>query len=215
MSRKPAAPVVAELGRPETADETAARKAASSQAYRSSQTFRHLIAALILTVAVVAVIVFAVPRGEPTAAEKIDVDRIAADVESTMQSPVVVPDLSDFWRVNVAKLDGGATVVWNITIAPADEEERGFIRIAQAFDADASWAPQVLDGFAPTSTVTIDGREWDVYDIGDRGSANVTYALGTQAGDDYVLLFGSRSPESTTGLAESLSTQIDAIEEAE
>ncbi|MFB7251934.1 DUF4245 family protein [Microbacterium sp. NPDC056234] len=215
MSRKTAAPIVAELGRPETADETAARKAASSAAYRSSQTFRHLIAALILTVAVVAVIVFAVPRGQPSTAEAIDVDTIAADVESTMQSPVLVPELDDFWRVNVAELDGGATVVWNITIAPADEEERGFIRIAQAFDADASWAPQVLDGFAPTSASTIDGREWDVYDIGDRGSANVTYALGTQAGDDYVLLFGSRSAESTADLAESLNSQITAIEEAE
>jgi len=215
VSRKSSAPIVAELGRPETPDETAARKAASSQAYRSSQTFRHLIAALILTVAVVAVIVFAVPRGEPTPAAKIDVDRIAADVESTMQSPVVVPDLDDFWRVNVAQLDGGATVVWNITIAPADEEERGFIRIAQAFDADAAWAPQMLDGFAPTSTVTIDGREWDVYDIGDRGSANVTYALGTQAGDDYVLLFGSRSADSMAEVARSLDSQITAVEEAE
>ena len=215
MSRKPAAPIVAELGRPETADETAARKAASSQAYRSSQSFRHLIAALILTLAVVAVIVFAVPRGQPTAVDEIDIDTIAADVESTMQSPVVVPDLGDFWRVNVAELSGGATVVWNITIAPADEEERGFIRIAQAFDTDASWAPQVLDGFAATSTMTIDGREWDVYDIGERGSANVTYALGTQAGDDHVLLFGSRSAESTAELAESLSPQITTIEEAE
>ena len=215
MSRKSAAPIVAELGRPETPDETAARKAASSRAYRSSQTFRHLIAALILTIAVVAVIVFAVPRGEPTPAAEIDVDRIAADVESTMQSPVVVPELDDFWRVNVANLDGGATVVWNITLAPADEEERGFIRIAQAFDADASWAPQILDGFAPTSTVTIDGREWDVYDIGDRGSAHVTYALGTQAGDDYILLFGSRSADSIADLARSLDSQITAVEEAE
>ncbi|WP_460799162.1 DUF4245 family protein [Microbacterium sp. GXF0217] len=215
MSRKPAAPIVAELGRPETPDETAARKAASSQAYRSSQTFRHLIAALILTVAVVAVIVFAVPRGEPTPAAAIDVDRIAADVESTMQSPVIVPELDDFWRVNVAQLDGGATVVWNMTIAPADEEERGFIRIAQAFDADASWAPQMLDGFAPTSSMTIDGREWDVYDIGDRGSANVTYALGTQAGDDYLLLFGSRSADSMAEFAQTLDSQITAAEEAE
>lgn len=215
MSRKPSAPIVAELGRPETADETAARKAASSQAYRSSQTFRHLIAALILTLAVVAVIVFAVPRGAPAAKEEIDVATIAADVESTMDSPAVVPELGDFWRVNSAELEGGAPVVWNITIAPADEEERGFIRIAQAFDSDAAWAPQMLDGFAPTSTTTIDGREWDVYDIGDRGSANVSYALGTQAGDDYVLLFGSRSAESTAKVAESLNSQITAIEEAE
>ncbi|WP_243224724.1 DUF4245 family protein [Microbacterium sp. CIAB417] len=215
MSRKSAAPVVAELGRPETPEETATRKAASSQAYRSSQTFRHLIAALILTLGVVAVIVFAVPRGEPAARDDIDVAAIAADVETAMDGPALVPELDDFWRVNAAELTGGATVVWNITVAPADEEERGFIRIAQAFDADASWAPQMLDGFASTSTVTIDGREWDVYDIGDRGSANVSYALGTQAGSDYVLLFGSRSPESTAGLAESLSPQITTLEEAE
>jgi hypothetical protein len=37
--------VVAELGRPETPEETAARKAESSRVYRSSQNFRNLIAA--------------------------------------------------------------------------------------------------------------------------------------------------------------------------
>jgi hypothetical protein len=215
VSRKNEAPIVAELGRAETAEETADRKAASSAAYRSSQTFRHLIAALILTVAVVAVIVFAVPRGVPAPAEEIDVAGIAADVESSMQSPALVPELDDFWRVNAASLDGGATVVWNITVAPAAEEERGFIRIAQAFDADASWAPQMLDGFAATDTVQIEGRTWDVYDIGSRGSANISYALGTQAGSDYVLLYGARSAESTADLAASLEDQITAIEEAQ
>ena len=54
--------VVAELGRPETPSETAARKAESSRVYRSSQTFRNLIAALLASVAVVLVIAFAVPR---------------------------------------------------------------------------------------------------------------------------------------------------------
>ncbi|HYP73058.1 MAG TPA: DUF4245 domain-containing protein, partial [Microbacterium sp.] len=55
--------VVAELGRPETPQETADRKAASSAAYRSSKTFRNLIAALLITVAVVAVVYLGVPRG--------------------------------------------------------------------------------------------------------------------------------------------------------
>lgn len=76
MSKQP--PIVAELGRPETPDETAARKAASSKAYRGSQTVRNLVAALLVTVAVVAVIIFAVPRGEPVKAEEIDVAGIAA-----------------------------------------------------------------------------------------------------------------------------------------
>ena len=212
MSRKPR--VVAGLGRPETPQETADRKAESSRVYRSSQTFRNLIAALIATVAVVAVIVFAVPRGEPTERPLIDVAKIAADVESTSERPVVVPELGDFWRVNAAGLEGGAVTVWNITLAPSGERERGFIRVAQAFDADVTWAPQVPGGMAPTGTTEIDGVTWDVFDMGDRGTANVTYALGTQAGPDYVLLYGSRSADSTNELAESLTAQLSDLKEA-
>ncbi len=213
MAKRP--PIVAELGRPETPDETAARKAESSRVYRSSQTVRNLIAALLATLAIVAVIVFAVPRGEPAAAPKIDVARIAADVESTMGSPVIVPDDDEFWRVNAAELSSGATVVWDVTLAPSAEDERGFVKFAQAFDADSSWAPQRLNGIAPTDTISIGGLDWDVFEMGDTGAKqNVTYAIGTQAGDDYVLLYGSRSADSTADLAESLIPQIRALSEA-
>ncbi|WP_372968205.1 DUF4245 family protein [Microbacterium sp.] len=208
------APIVAELGRPETPAETAARKAASSKAYRSSQTVRSLVAALIATLAIVAVIVFAVPRGEPATTEDIDVAGIAADVESTVGSPVIVPELGSFWRVNAAGLTSGAPMVWDVTLAPAAQNERGFIKLAQAFGTDASWAPQRLNGTAPTDTTTIDGVEWDVYDLGDAGAKqNITYAIGTQAGDDYLLLYGSRSAESTAELAESLLPQIRELSE--
>ena len=47
MAKQPR--VVAELGRPETPDETAARKAASSAAYRSSKTVRNLVVALLVS----------------------------------------------------------------------------------------------------------------------------------------------------------------------
>lgn len=213
MSKGPA--INADLGRPETPDETAARKAASSKAYRSSQTVRNLVAALVVTLAVVVVIIALVPRGEPVAAKPIDVAAIAADVESSMGSPAIVPETDEFWRVNAAELQSGAPVVWEVTLAPAAQDERGFIKLAQAFDADASWAPQRLNGVAPTDTVRIGGREWDVYRPGSAGAeANVTYALGTQAGDDYVLLYGSRSADSTAELAESLIPQIRTVSEA-
>ncbi|WP_144795753.1 DUF4245 family protein [Microbacterium paludicola] len=208
-------PIVAELGRPETPEETAARKAEFSAKYRAGQSFRNLIAALIITLAVVAVIIFAVPRGEPASERQIDLPRIAADVESTMDSPVLVPELGDFWRVNAAELQGGATTVWNVTLAPADEDERGFIRVAQAFNADASWAPQILNGTAATETTRIGGLEWDVYALSGRTENNVDNAIGTQAGDDYILLYGSRSKESTAEVAESLIPQIRTISEAQ
>lgn len=213
MSKGPA--INADLGRPETPEETAARKAASSKAYRSSQTVRNLVAALLVTLLVVFVIVAVVPRGEPVAQKPIDVAGIAEGVESTMDSPVIVPELGDFWRVNAAELQSGATVVWEVTMAPAADDERGFIKLAQAFDADSSWAPQRLSGVAPTDTVRIGGLEWDVYKPGNAGAdANVTYAIGTQAGDDYVLLYGSRSADSTAELAESLIPQIRTVSEA-
>lgn len=207
--------IVAELGRPETPEETAARKTASSKAYRSSQTVRNLVVALAVTLAVVAVIILGVPRGEPVAPPEIDVADIAAGVESTVESPAIVPELDDFWRVNDAELQSGATVVWEITLAPAADDERGFIKVAQAFDADSSWAPQRLNGTAPTDSTRIGGLDWDVYRVGDAGAdANVTYAIGTQAGDDYVLLYGSRSADSTAELAESLIPQIRTLSEA-
>lgn len=212
MSKR--APIVAELGRPETPEETAARKAEFSRNYRASQNFRNLIAALLITLAVVAVVIFAVPRGERASETEIDVASIAADVETTMDSPAIVPELDGFWRVNAAELQGGATVVWNITVAPAAEDERGFIRIAQAFDDDSSWAPQMLNGTAATDTTRIGGLEWDVYSLGRDTDDNVSYAIGTQAGDDYILLYGSRSADSTAELAESLIPQINVIAEA-
>ncbi|MEJ1921701.1 DUF4245 family protein [Microbacterium sp. KHB019] len=213
MSKQP--PIVAELGRPETPAETAARKAEFSRNYRASQSFRNLIAALIITLAVVAIIIFGVPRGQPATEHEIDVDRIAADVESTMQRPVIIPDQGDFWRVNAASLEGGAINVWKVALAPAAENERGFITVAQAFDADASWAPQVLNGSAPTDTTRIGGLEWDVYSLAGKTENNVSYAVGTQAGDDYVLLYGARSADSTAEFAESLVPQIRTVSEAE
>lgn len=213
MSREPR--VVAGLGRPETAQETADRKAEASRVYRSSQTFRNLIAALIVTVGVVAIVVLGVPRGEVPDRPPIDVAAIATDVETSMQRPALVVEADGYWRVNDAALSGGATPVWTITLAPAADDERGFIRVAQAFGADVGWAPQVLDGMAPNGTTTIDGREWDEFDLRDRGTANISYAIGIQAGPDYVLLYGSQSPEATAELAETLSAQIDDLKEAE
>lgn len=211
MSRGPR--VVAGLGRPETPQETADRKAEASRVYRSSQTFRNLIAALIVTVAVVAIIVLAVPRGEPAPRAEIDVAAVAANVEETMGSAVLVPDLPSDWHVNAAELVDAAVPVWDITVAVP---QQGFVHIAQGFDADVQWAPQVLSGIAPTDTTTIDGREWDVFTVKNPSdNANISYALGTQAGTDYVLLYGSLSPEATADLASSLSTQIDDLSEAQ
>jgi len=196
--------IVAELGRPETPDETAARKAESSRVYRSSQTFRNLIAALIATVAVVAVVYFGVPRGTPPETEPVDVAAAAAQVSDERGRTAIVPEVPGSWRANAARVEDGA---WTVVYAP----KTGFVRIAQGFDAPSTWVSGLVNGFAPTGETTIGGVEWDVYDLpGDDG---IRYALATAAGADTVVVYGSMTAETAETAAAGIAAQITALRE--
>lgn len=196
--------IVAELGRPETPDETAARKAESSRVYRSSQTFRNLIAALFATVAVVAVVYFGVPRGTPPAPEPVDVAAAASVVSSDRDRTVVEPEVPASWRANAARVEDGA---WTVVYAPP----KGFVRIAQGFDVAEDWPTTLLGGYAPTGTTTVDGITWDVYDL--PGDAGIRYALVTDAGADTVAVYGSMSAETAEAAAAGLADQIRTLRE--
>lgn len=202
--------VVAELGRPETADEAAARKAESSRVYRASQNTRNLIAALLATLAVVAVIIFAVPRGELPPPRAIDVAAIAQNIESSEGRSVIVPDVPEGWLVNRASIEGDSTAAWTIVYVP--DEASGFLRVAQGFDADPAWPTRVLSGASVDSTVSIEGIEWDRYRIPDPARAgNISAALSTQAGQDTILIYGSTDDEHLELAAASVADQIRAL----
>lgn len=199
--------VVAELGRPETPDETAARKAESSRVYRSSQTFRNLIAAILATLAVVAVVMFGVPRGTPATPERIDVAAEAAATSTALARPVLAATVPESWSINGARIESDTFDVWTVIYAP--DRNRGYLRVAQAFDADDTWSADVLAGEPATGRVTIDGIAWDEYRIDDPERAgNVSYALGTVAGADRVLVYGSADPELAADVAATLTDGI-------
>ena len=95
---------------PRPREETADRKAESSRVYRPSQNTRNLVAALLVTLAVVAVIIFAVPARR--AARRAEPDRRRrgrAVVESAEGRTVLVPDVPEEWRVNRASIEGDST----------------------------------------------------------------------------------------------------------
>ncbi|HQX36756.1 MAG TPA: DUF4245 domain-containing protein, partial [Microbacteriaceae bacterium] len=70
--------VVAELGRPETSQETADRKAESSRLYRVRKTPSNLVWALLVSLGVVLVMVMITPRGDGAPREDIDIAAAAA-----------------------------------------------------------------------------------------------------------------------------------------
>jgi hypothetical protein len=204
--------IVAELGRPETPEETAVRKAESSRIYRASQNTRTLIAALLVTLGVVAVIVFGVPRGTPPPADPIDVAAVAQGVSAAEGRTVIVPAVPADWLVNRASVEGDTTAAWTIVYVP--DEQSGFLRIAQGFDADSAWTSRVLSGAAADDTVTIGGVEWDRYDIADPSRAgNISAALSTPAGADIVMVYGSTDEATLELAAAAVADQVLALRE--
>ena len=201
--------IVAELGRPETPEETAARKAEASRVHRASRTFGGLIAALIATLAVVLVVIAGVPRGELAGTDDIDVAAVAQGFSEAYGRPVITPIVPESWTVNSAALEGDDVAAFTIVYVP---DGPGFLRVAQAFGPDPSWVSRTLSGATSDGTVTIDGIVWDRYEIGDPSRAqNISYALATAAGPDVVLLYGSAGADTTSLAAAGLAEQIRTL----
>ncbi|MGO3829602.1 MAG: DUF4245 family protein [Microbacterium gubbeenense] len=214
MARAPREPrIAAHLGRPETPAEEAARKAENSKSYRQSQSFRNLIIALVASLAIVAVVYFIVPRGEIEHAPQPDVAETARQVADQYERTVVVPGAPDDWAKNSAQVDAGSPSVWSVNYNDIPDAGRAFVRFEQAFDADEVWASQILRGTSPSGTTTIDGLEWTEFDVRDPDSTgNVSYALGIQAGSDYVLIYGSADSDVAALLASSISDDVAALQ---
>jgi hypothetical protein len=201
--------IVAELGRPETPEETADRKAEASRVYRSSQTFRNLIAALIATLAIVFVVTAMVPRGTITSDAKVDVAAQAQQQASGYGSKPLIPHVPSSWKVNAASVAGAKVPTWTITYLPGSQ---GFLNVAQGFGADPAWDARLVQNAPSDGTVTIDGIEWTRYVIGDPSQAgNISYALATTAGHDRVMVYGATDPATAATAARALTDQIRAL----
>lgn len=204
-------PVVAELGRPETPEEEVARKAQNSKNYRDSKTIRNLWVAVGVTVAIVALMVFIVPRDDSSRLQSIDYRSVAVSAQRTLPVPLAVPELPDTWSSNVAEirtasLDGVTS--WFIGLITPSKQ---FLSITQGVDANPSWLVNEMQQTIPTGSVNIDGIDWIVYDNrdSDRDVGNVEYALTTESGRSTFIVAGTATPEEAAALASTLTVTIE------
>ncbi|KRE21554.1 DUF4245 domain-containing protein [Agromyces sp. Soil535] len=211
MAKRPPR-VVAELGRPETPEETAARKAANSVNYRQRQTLRNLLLALGASLLAVLVIVLLVPRSDTAIERDIDVAAVAEQAQVASDVPLAVPELPDGWRANAAELRSSSadqvTAWYAGYLTPSDE----YIGMYQGLEANPTWVAALLERTIATGTITIDGVEWTVYDNRDSGDdvGNARYGLTTEAGDSTFVLLGTGTPEEFETIATALVPTIDA-----
>src|SRR5690606_38250800 len=116
-------PVVAELGRPETPEETAARKAETSRVHRESQTARNLIAALLMSLGLVVLIMLVVVRPDPAPREPVDYVTTAHEAQPTVDEHLLAPTLPDGWEANSAQLKTTSGVnTWYIGFITPQEQ---------------------------------------------------------------------------------------------
>ncbi|WP_120339866.1 DUF4245 domain-containing protein [Cryobacterium soli] len=224
MSRTPRTPrparaprVVAELGRPETAEERATRLATNSRNYRSRKTINNLVFSLLATVGAVIVLVLIVPRSDTPLDRAVDYTAVAEQVQRGVDEPLVSPALPPGWSANAAEWRAGGSdgvSSWYIgLITPRNE----FIGLTQAVNANSTWLAEQLKKVSSSDTITVDGVQWDVYrnpaPAADQG--NFESALVTEAGDSTYLLIGTADDEELAVVAGALSGQITANQTAD
>ena len=229
MAKKQRSPrVVAELGRPETPAETAARKANDSRLYRERKTVNNLVYSLLVSLALVIVIVLLVPRGTGGFSDvDVDVAELAEQATPSAGVELVAPEVPEGWKAKQAQLrhsQSDGLTYWMINYTTTDEQ---YASVVQAFTADgspvsATWISQQLEGQDPTGEELLGGAEWTVYDHTDRDpdSANMLFGLETHTDDFALLVSGTESPANLRALAAttveaspSQSTETAAAEE--
>jgi hypothetical protein len=204
--------VVAELGRPETPAESAARKAENSRLYRARKTVNNLVFSLLVSVGLAIVIVIAVPQASTTTLTSVDYATVASQAQVGITQRLVVPELGDGWSSNAAELRTTGTVSsWYIGLLTPG---KGYIGVEQGLDANETWQSNRLESSLPTGSTTIDGVAWTVYDNRESGRdvGNVEYALATTAGGSTYLLYGTADPSEIETVAQAIGPQLGETE---
>jgi hypothetical protein len=200
--------IVAELGRPETPQETAERKAENSRAHRANQTTRNLVLALLASLAVVLCTVLVVARPNHTPTTTVDYRSIAAQAQPTVDTTLAAPDLSKGWRANDAELKQGddKSQSWYIGLLTPKQQ---FIAVEEGIDTTDAWYGTLLGKIQPTGSVTIAGIRWTTYNqrtAADPG--NFGYSLSATIGSARYLLHGSADDTEFHQLASSIAAYL-------
>jgi hypothetical protein len=200
--------IVAELGRPETPEETAARKAENSRAHRANQTTRNLILALLASLALVLFIVLVVVRPSGDLVKSVNYLTVASQAQSTVTETLAAPPLPKGWTSNDAELksDAGKTVTWYVGLITPKQQ---FIAIEQGIATSDTWFGSLLGKAQPTGHVTIAGVRWTIYDQrGMSGVGNFPYSLAATIGQSHFVLHGSAGNAEFRVLATAMAKEL-------
>lgn len=203
-------PIVAELGRPETAEEKAARVAAARAKRRSNQSTKNLLLSLVASLAIVLFLVLVAVQTEPET-PAVDFESTAQEAADGLDRQVIAPAIPVEWTPTRAELTATLGVAEWRSVFVTNGDPTGSITMVQGFDADASWLSEILrQPRAAGDEVTIGDRAWTLYDR--RGAEDLglrQYALVTATVDSTVVLYGTATEDEFELLATSISADLN------
>ena len=209
MADKPR--IVAELGRPETPEETAARKAESSRKHRANQTVSNLILALAACLGIVLILVLVVVRPALPPRAAVDYAAAAAQAQPGIEVPLAAPTLPPGWTSNSATISTAADGITTWTVGFITPKNQ-FIGMHQGIDANATWLASRLDEAVATGAEVIDGNEWTLYDRRSSDDpGNLAYAMSTETGASTYIVYGTANDAEFSAFVLSLAAEFDAV----
>lgn len=204
-------PIVAELGRAETPEETAARKAAATERHRGGgRSVLSLVVALVASFGLVAFLVLVVVRPDAgPAREPVDHLAIAELAQPGVAETLVAPELPAGWYANRARLVTTAAdgvVRWELGLVTAEQE---YLAITQGIEANPSWVADQVMSTAAGDTVRLGDLEWTSYDrrgVDDPG--NLAFALVAVVDESTIVIGGTADEAEFATLAETVAAEL-------
>ncbi len=204
-------PIVAELGRAETVEEMAARKAEASRLRRSRQTVVNLVLSLVASLGIVLFLVVVVVRPDQPSRDAVDFSKVASEAQPAVSEKLVTPSVGGDWSANRATLESGSdgVTVWYIGFVTPKTQ---FISVTQGIGANATWLDGQLRGAMVTGQLSIRGVPWMLYSQRDDADAgNLAFAMTTEVGENTIILAGTASDEEFMTIATSITDDITEL----
>ena len=148
---------------------------------------RNLVGSLIASLAIVALLIFIIPRPGGNQVPPVEWKEVAASSQSSAPGPLFVPELDDTWRGNRADIrDSGGVIEWTIGLIGSGDE---FVQVVQGFNAGPAWVSSQVRGRGADGETSLGvGAEqvtWTIFDrsgVTDPGNRVWSVAAPTETG---------------------------------
>jgi hypothetical protein len=150
---------------------------------------RNLVASLLASLGVMALLIFVVVRPDTSLVEPVDWKQIALQAAPQLPAAPVVPELPEEWVANRAEVSTapGVEIVWSVGLISPDQ---GFVFLDQGFGADPQWIGVRTRQALTTGEVT----------LGEQGAELVWVEYDRRANDpdgNYAYLLTHTTPTAT------------------